>query len=78
MHRVPAYLIGLSAMYMLLSMGLNVQWGYGGMINFSVAAFFGLGAYGTALLTASGSPISGGVSPVIALFGGLGLAACSR
>jgi len=74
----PAYLlflIGLSAMYMLLSMGLNVQWGYGGMINFSVAAFFGLGAYGTALLTASGSPVSGGVSPVVALFGGLGLAA---
>ena len=69
------YLVSLSAMYMLLSMGLNVQWGYGGLINFSVAAFFGLGAYGSALLTANSSPIAGNVSPVIALFGGLLLAA---
>lgn len=51
------YLFGLVGMYVLLSFGLNVQWGYTGLINFSVAAFFGLGAYGTALLTAGNSPI---------------------
>ncbi|MFC7234821.1 branched-chain amino acid ABC transporter permease [Halosegnis marinus] len=51
------YLVGLVGMYVLLSFGLNAQWGYTGLINFSVAAFFGLGAYGTALLTASSSPI---------------------
>jgi branched-chain amino acid transport system permease protein len=51
------YLVGLVGMYVLLSFGLNSQWGYAGLINFSVAAFFGLGAYGTALLTASSSPL---------------------
>ncbi|WP_348613173.1 branched-chain amino acid ABC transporter permease [Halobaculum rarum] len=51
------YLVGLVGMYVLLSFGLNVQWGYTGLINFSVAAFFGIGAYGTALLTARNSPI---------------------
>ncbi|MFB9825351.1 branched-chain amino acid ABC transporter permease [Halobaculum roseum] len=51
------YLVGLVGMYVLLSFGLNVQWGYTGLINFSVAAFFGIGAYGTALLTAGNSPV---------------------
>nr|WP_276239434.1 branched-chain amino acid ABC transporter permease [Halobaculum sp. DT55] len=69
------YLIGLVGMYVLLSFGLNAQWGYTGLINFSVAAFFGLGAYGTAILTADNSPIAGGLSPVLGLFVGLALAA---
>ena len=68
------FLFGLGGMYALLSMGLNVQWGYAGLINFSVAAFFGLGAYGTALLTAQSSPIAGGLPPLIGLLAGLGLA----
>jgi branched-chain amino acid transport system permease protein len=51
------YLLALAGMYLLLSLGLNVQWGYAGIINFSVAAFFGVGAYGTALVTATGSPL---------------------
>ncbi|WP_323676132.1 branched-chain amino acid ABC transporter permease [Halorubellus sp. PRR65] len=69
------YLLGLVGMYILLSFGLNVQWGYTGLINFSVAAFFGLGAYGTALLTADSSPIAGGFNPLIGLVLGLVLAA---
>ncbi|MDZ7745143.1 MAG: branched-chain amino acid ABC transporter permease [Halobacteriales archaeon] len=52
------YLAGLTGMYVLLSFGLNAQWGYTGLINFSVAAFFGIGAYGTALVTASNSPLA--------------------
>ncbi|GAA0555554.1 branched-chain amino acid ABC transporter permease [Halorubrum ejinorense] len=51
------FLVGLAGMYALLSFGLNAQWGYTGLINFSVAAFFGIGAYGSALITASGSPV---------------------
>ena len=69
------YLVGLVGMYVLLSFGLNVQWGYTGLINFSVAAFFGLGAYGTALLTADSSPIAGGFNPLVGLVVGLALAA---
>ena len=68
------YLLALAGMYLLLSMGLNVQWGYTGLINFSVAAFFGLGAYGTALVTSSDSPLLGGYSPLLGLFAGLALA----
>ncbi len=62
-------------MYVLLSFGLNVQWGYTGLINFSVAAFFGLGAYGTALLTADSSPVAGGFNPLEGLVVGIVLAA---
>lgn len=59
----PAYmlnLLSLAGMYVLLSMGLNVQWGYTGLINFSVAAFFGVGAYTAALLASPDSPVTGG------------------
>ena len=52
------FLVGLAGMYALLSFGLNSQWGFTGLINFSVAAFFGVGAYGSALITASGSPLT--------------------
>ncbi|WP_255198407.1 branched-chain amino acid ABC transporter permease [Halorarius litoreus] len=69
------YLVGLVGMYILLSFGLNAQWGYTGLINFSVAAFFGLGAYGSALLTADNSPIAGGINPLFGLVVGLVLAA---
>jgi len=62
------FLVSLAAMYGLLSLGLNVQWGYAGLINFSVAAFFGLGAYVPVLLSASGSPITDAVPPIVGLF----------
>lgn len=57
------YLAGLTGMYVLLSFGLNSQWGFTGLINFSVAAFFGIGAYAAALVTATNSPLAipGGV-----------------
>lgn len=61
------FLVGLAGMYALLSFGLNAQWGFTGLINFSVAAFFGIGAYGSALMTASGSPIAGGFNPLVGL-----------
>ena len=61
------YLLALSGMYVLLALGLNVQWGYGGIINFAVVAFFGLGAYTTALATARTSPWGLEWHPIIAL-----------
>jgi branched-chain amino acid transport system permease protein len=62
------FLVGLAGMYSLLSFGLNAQWGYSGLINFSVAAFFGIGAYGTALASASSSPLAGNLPPIVGLF----------
>jgi len=61
------YLVGLAGMYALLSLGLNAQWGFTGLINFSVAAFFGIGAYGAALASASTSPLAGGLNPMVGL-----------
>ncbi|OYR80976.1 branched-chain amino acid ABC transporter permease [Halorubrum sp. E3] len=61
------FLVGLAGMYALLSFGLNAQWGFTGLINFSVAAFFGVGAYGSALMTADSSPIAGGFNPLVGL-----------
>lgn len=37
--------------FALLTLGLNIQWGYTGVINFGVLAFFMLGAYTTAVIT---------------------------
>jgi branched-chain amino acid transport system permease protein len=58
-------LLSLAGMYVLLTLGLNVQWGYAGLINFSVAAFWGIGAYSAALLSAPTSPLGLGLHPVV-------------
>ena len=39
------------SIFAILALGLNVQWGYGGVFNFGVVAFFMVGAYVSALLT---------------------------
>lgn len=43
--------------YAILSLGLNIQWGYTGLFNIGVAGFYALGAYTSALL--SGPPPAG-------------------
>ena len=62
-------LLALAGMYVLMTMGLNVQWGYTGLINFSVAAFFGVGAYAAAILASPDSPLTGGTLLVLDLPG---------
>jgi neutral amino acid transport system permease protein len=69
------YIVGLAGMYALLSFGLNSQWGFTGLINFSVAAFFGVGAYGAALMSGNTSPIAGGFLPIYGLVIALVMAA---
>ena len=44
-------LVGIRA---LLTLGLNVQWGFTGLVNLGVVAFFAIGAYTAALLAVSG------------------------
>jgi branched-chain amino acid transport system permease protein len=54
-----AYLVAVgivALIYMLLTIGLNLQYGYTGLINFGVVAFFAIGAYASALLTLAGWP----------------------
>ncbi|WP_017653847.1 branched-chain amino acid ABC transporter permease [Fortiea contorta] len=54
------YLIFLAistATFALFSLGLNLQWGFTGLINFGHIAFMTLGAYTTVLLSLQGVPI---------------------
>jgi len=55
--------------YALFALGLNLQWGYTGLINFGHIAFMTIGAYTTILLSISGVPL------VVAVAAGAGLAA---
>jgi branched-chain amino acid transport system permease protein len=45
-----------ASIYALLSLGLNLQWGYTGLFNVGVAGFYAVGAYTSALLTTPLSP----------------------
>jgi branched-chain amino acid transport system permease protein len=47
----------IAGFYALLSLGLVVTWGQGGMVNLGLVGFVGLGAYASALLSAAGAPI---------------------
>ncbi|MBD2346433.1 branched-chain amino acid ABC transporter permease [Anabaena subtropica] len=54
------YLIFLAistAIFALFSLGLNLQWGFTGLINFGHIAFMTLGAYTTVLLSLKGVPL---------------------
>ena len=48
-------LLTMGGIYALLTLGLNVQWGFTGLFNAGVAGFFGIGAYTTAILTTAAS-----------------------
>ncbi len=59
-------LIIVTAIYALFSLGLNLQWGLTGLINFGHVASMTLGAYTTVLLSARAVPL-----PVAVLCGAL-------
>jgi len=65
-----AAMLILACIYALLALGLNLQWGYTGLINFGHAAFFAIGAYTSALTTTKlGWPIAAGFAAAIGLAG---------
>jgi neutral amino acid transport system permease protein len=54
------YLVFLTisaAFYGLFALGLNLQWGFAGLINFGHVAFMTIGAYATVLLSTRGVPL---------------------
>ncbi|MUL38768.1 branched-chain amino acid ABC transporter permease [Gloeocapsopsis dulcis] len=51
------FLIISTAVFALFSLGLNLQWGFTGLINFGHVAFMTVGAYTTVLLTLHGVPL---------------------
>ena len=53
------YLISIvtfAAIYGMIGLGLNLQWGLTGLVNLGQVAFFAIGAYSAALLTLAGAP----------------------
>lgn len=54
------FFLSLAGIYALLALGLNVQWGYTGMLNIGIAAFFAVGAYTSAILTSPATAVPGG------------------
>ncbi|MBD2243058.1 branched-chain amino acid ABC transporter permease [Nostoc sp. FACHB-888] len=63
------YLIFLAistALFALFALGLNLQWGFTGLINFGHIAFMTLGAYTTVLLSLKGVPL-----PISAIAGAI-------
>ncbi|OCQ95059.1 branched-chain amino acid ABC transporter [Nostoc sp. MBR 210] len=70
------YLIFLAistAIFALFGLGLNLQWGFTGLINFGHIAFMTLGAYTTVLLSLKGVPlvISAVIGAIVAALLGL-------
>jgi len=74
------YLVFLTistAIFALFSLGLNLQWGFTGLINFGHVAFMTVGAYTTVLLSLQGVPlivaalVGGGVAALLGLVIGL-------
>lgn len=57
---MEAYLVAIAIIaliYMLLSLGLTLQYGLTGLINFGHVGFFAIGAYTSALLALQGVPL---------------------
>lgn len=67
------FLVTSAAVYAIFALGLNLQWGFTGLINFGHVAFMTLGAYATALLSLQGVPLPLAVLVGLALSSLLGL-----
>ncbi|MDJ0725481.1 MAG: branched-chain amino acid ABC transporter permease [Prochloraceae cyanobacterium] len=59
----------LTSVFAIFALGLNLQWGFSGLINFGHIAFMTIGAYTTVMLSLSGVPL------IVAVIIGAGLAA---
>jgi ABC-type branched-subunit amino acid transport system permease subunit len=46
-----------ASIFALFSLGLNLQWGFAGLVNFGHVAFMNIGAYTTVLLSLNGMPL---------------------
>jgi len=50
------FFLTYAVVYGILAIGLNIQWGFTGLVNFGVAGFFAVGAYISAFMTGGPSP----------------------
>jgi branched-chain amino acid transport system permease protein len=63
----------LSAVYGIVVLALNIQWGYAGLFNIGVAGFMAVGAYTAAMLSSapSGMPTGLGLPLPVGILGGM-------
>ena len=64
------FLLTMGGIYAVLTLGLNIQWGFTGLFNAGVAGFFAIGAYTTAIVTSAASErhLGGfGLSPAVGM-----------
>ena len=50
------FMLTLAGIYAVLTLGLNLQWGFTGQFNIGIVGFFAVGAYTSAILTTADSP----------------------
>jgi branched-chain amino acid transport system permease protein len=67
-----AFFATMAGILAIAVLGLNLQWGYTGLFNGGVVAFFGAGAYGTMILGGRAEPglLGGFELPYLVAFGG--------
>jgi branched-chain amino acid transport system permease protein len=65
------------AVYAIVVLGLNLQWGYAGLFNIGIAGYLLVGVYGFGLISGApgGSPPGLGLPFVVGVLGGMGVAA---
>ncbi|QUS35286.1 branched-chain amino acid ABC transporter permease [Falsirhodobacter algicola] len=70
---MDAYLVAIlttAAVYVILAMALNIQFGLTGLMNFGVVGFYGVGAYTSGIVTETlGQPILIGMAAALAVGG---------
>jgi len=69
-----SFFLVFASIYAIITLGLNLQWGFTGLFNVGVSGFVAIGAYTSALLTARhGWPVAGGLAAAALLSGLAGL-----
>jgi branched-chain amino acid transport system permease protein len=63
----------VSLIYAIFAISLNLELGFAGLYNFGHVAFFGIGAYTSALLSLAGYPVILGMAFGMAVAGGAGV-----
>jgi len=66
------HILVVALIYSIFAISLNLELGYAGLYNFGHVAFFGIGAYTSALLSLAGLPVSVSMACGMVVAGGAG------
>lgn len=62
-----------TAIYGMIALGLNIQWGMTGLINLGQVAFMAVGAYSCSLMTLAGFPFIAGIVTAVVAAASMGI-----